>query len=234
MAKRTAARAPDACPSSQAGLRESRLFQKGSFLSRAGTGSVIPVTIGPCIDNHAYGNYDPRNGLFSIPRYGLIPTGRGPEAPGFGLRYVTADGRAALFKDSHNPAGATTWFFMSAQCIQRLPVYIGRTYFHNRDRVEPREFEPYKDAMLTRLRWKRWRGLRAEGAGTARVNTCEPICAVGRIERHRGAHITLSNPRHGSCKGQPAYFYTKASVTWPRGTGIRPRHQSYPLSPNCG
>ncbi|MFV1062018.1 hypothetical protein, partial [Klebsiella pneumoniae] len=71
-------------------LIERRLFQRGSYFARAGTGAVRPVVIMSCPDRRAYGNYSPPTDAFATP-YGLMPPGRGPEAPGFGLRYISRD-----------------------------------------------------------------------------------------------------------------------------------------------
>lgn len=234
---------PAECPRSQHALNEASLFQPGSYLARAGFGAVIPVTVKPCIHPRAFGNYDPMAAAARAPVYGVIPVGRGPEAPGFGLRYVSRDGRVAVVKDTRNPAGAPSWFFMAADCLERLPVYIGRRSapgpafpfvpFGNR-LVEPTTLETYKDLIIVRTRWNRWTGLRADGTGTARMNTCEPSCANGRIVRRARARISVSQPRRGFCFGRPAFFYTKASVLWPQGLGLRQRRRAFELVSGCG
>lgn len=143
-------------------------------------------------------------------------------------RYVTRDGRVAVVKDTRNPAGAPSWFFMAADCLERLPVYIGRRTapgpafpfvpFGNR-LVEPTTLETYKDLIIVRTRWNRWTGLRADGTGTARMNTCEPSCANGRIVRRAGARISVSQPRRGFCFGRPASSTRGRAFFGLRGSG---------------
>ena len=186
-----------------------------------------PIAPPSCIYPRAFGNYDPMAAARD-PVYGVIPVGRGPEEPGFGMRYVTRDGRVAVVKDTRNPAGAPSWFFMAADCLERLPVYIGRRTapgpafpfvpFGNR-LVEPTTLETYKDLIIVRTRWNRWTGLRADGTGTARMNTCEPSCANGRIVRRAGARISVSQPRRGFCFGRPASSTRGRAFFGLRGSG---------------
>jgi hypothetical protein len=123
--RRTGPRAPDVCPRGRRGLLERNLFLRGSYLAHTGTGSVYGAQVVQCPDLRAFGNYDPGSGAFASP-YGAMPVGRGPGVPGFGIRYLTKDGRAAMMKDSHNPAGAPVWFFMRAECVKALPrAYVG-------------------------------------------------------------------------------------------------------------
>ena len=79
------------------------------------------------------------------------------------------------------------------------------------------------DQMVVGLRWRRWGGEEAEADGVARVNTCVPYCAAGRIEqppsgaiaRRTGARVELFRRRLGRCGGRPAFSYTRARVIWP-------------------
>jgi hypothetical protein len=41
----------------------------------------------------------------------------------------------------------------------------------------------FHDTTLKDLRWRHWNSRRARGRGRARINTCEPICATGKIVR---------------------------------------------------
>jgi hypothetical protein len=116
--------APDLCPRRTGGVPEAEIFMAGSYFAHAGTGAVHPAQIRLCADSGAYGNYDPSAGTF-FSRYGDEPTGRGATVPGFGIRYLTKDGKAAMIKDSSNPAGAPTWFFMHADCVAAVPCTSG-------------------------------------------------------------------------------------------------------------
>ena len=106
-------------------LTEPRLFRPGSYIHAAGAGSVFAAQIRPCADLHAYGNFDPVSGQFTDPYPNLLPVGYGPSVPGFGQRYVTADGRAAMLKDSSHVTGGPVWYFVHADCVERLPSYLG-------------------------------------------------------------------------------------------------------------
>jgi hypothetical protein len=115
-------------------LTERSLFKPGSYIHAAGAGSVYAATIKACADPHAYGNYSPVTGQFSDLYPVPLPAGHGFSVPGFGLRYVTADGAAAMLKDSSHttdaapvagPAGGPIWYFVHADCVDRLASYIG-------------------------------------------------------------------------------------------------------------
>ena len=218
------------CPRHGNVIKESSIFKRGSYIAHAGTGAVRPVNVKACSDSRAFGEYDPATRTFSHP-YAGIPTGQGPEVPGFGLRYVTKDGVAAMVKDTPL-ANAPPWVFMPANCIERLPVYIGDdprsegnpggggfTVLFGDAVKSPSLLNAFKDAIVLNARWRLFGTLRPQARGTARVNSCNPICASGKIYRKRGAKITLSDPRVGDCRGRRAFLYTHASITWPKIKG---------------
>jgi hypothetical protein len=218
------------CPRLHNVLPESKIFKHGSYLAHAGTGAVKPVNVVPCPDSRAFGNYDPRSRGFFTP-YTSLTAGQGPERPGFGLRYVTKDGSAAMLKDS-GLAGAPPWFFMSTACLERLPVYIGDdprtegdhsqggfTVLFGDAVKEPSLLNTFKDAEVLGVRWRLWGSRNPVATGTARVNSCNPACANGKVARKRGVKIQLSNARVGDCLGHRAFLYTHATVTWPKIKG---------------
>lgn len=98
---------------------------------------------------------------------------------------------------------------------------------------KPRRLEPYKDASFYGLRWWSWGTDEARGTGKARVNDCSPSCAEGHIIRRRGARATLYRLRAGTCDGEPARFYTRASLRFPRGLGLHPRTVRVRLDASC-
>jgi hypothetical protein len=53
-----------------------------------------------------------------VPRYAVVRSGYS----GFGMRYVTRDGAAALIKDSR--AAGPVWRFVHAECIERLSLRV--------------------------------------------------------------------------------------------------------------
>jgi hypothetical protein len=248
----TGTRGDPACPASQSGLRESRLFQRGSYFSHIGTGAVWMARVAPCFDPTAWGNYDPLSRTFDHP-YGQLPVGRGFEVPGFGMRYRTRDGTAVMVKDSHNPVGAPTWFFMRTECLEVPPVYLGmRHQFGDRDlgfypggdpSVRPRQV--FVSASMgfyynsaARLRWRWWGPPQMKARGVGRFNMCFP-CAAGRYAIRPGARVTLSRRVPGNCKGSTGVFYTRARVTLPRYKGPHWRRAvggryDVRLTPTCG
>jgi hypothetical protein len=112
-------------------LAPSALFAPHSYQLGCGEGCVYPARVVPCADRGAYANYD---GTFldpvgreragrgtrgpTVPRYAGVRSGY----PGFGVRYVTRDGVAALIKDSR--ARGPVWRFVHAECIERLSLAV--------------------------------------------------------------------------------------------------------------
>jgi hypothetical protein len=62
----------------------------------------------------------------------------------------------------------------------------GRTYFRQ-PLTSHVAYKPthvlFSDATITHIRWRGWNRRHAVGTGRARVNTCNPSCAAGRIVR---------------------------------------------------
>ncbi|RDI64119.1 hypothetical protein [Nocardia pseudobrasiliensis] len=58
--------------------------------------------------------------------------------------------------------------------------------------------------------WKSWAADRAEGEGTARINTCDPNCAAGNFITEP-VRIVLTEPI------EPGHVYTKATTVDPAG-----------------
>ena len=119
-----------ACPD-PAALAPERLFAPGSFQRGCGQGCVYPARVVPCADRTVYANFD---GTFRDP-IGRERVGRGTRGPrvpryagvrsgyaGFGVRYLTKDGTAALIKDSHR--GGPVWRFIHADCIERRSLLV--------------------------------------------------------------------------------------------------------------
>jgi hypothetical protein len=119
------------------------------------------------------------------------------------------------------------------------PVYVGARPgiavaaipFGNR-LARPAILETSGDAVATRLRWQDWGAPETVARGVARVNSCEPSCARGRLTRRPGVVATLGGLRDGACRGRAARFYAHATVDWPPGLGLPPR-QEFKLLPRC-
>jgi hypothetical protein len=119
-----------ACPD-PATLAPAALFARGSYQLGCDEGCVYPAQVVACADRTVYANYD---GTFRDPA-GREPRGRGTRGPhvpryagvrkgyaGFGVRYVTRDGAAALIKDARR--GPPVWRFIRAECIARLSLVV--------------------------------------------------------------------------------------------------------------
>ena len=232
---------PDLCPPRPNGIPEAEIFMPGSYFAHVGTGAVHPAIVTACADPSAYGNYDPATGNFAS-RYGAMPVGRGPHARGFGIRFVTSDGKAAVLKDKTNPAGAPGWFFMRAECVTPLPVYIGaiaagpgREHLVGDRRVEPTRIEAFEHEFVIHLRWRGWGRPKVAARGPMRASTCDPDCSGGPTITRPGAKVTLHRPVADSCHGQPAMFYTRYDVTYPGGVGVFNRGDTVhlKLAPGC-
>jgi hypothetical protein len=110
---------------------------------------------------------------------------------------------------------------------------VARPYIPFGNRPErPTVIEATEEATLVEVSWREWGSPRASGTGTARVNTCEPSCAEGRVERRSGARIELSGLRAGKCRGEEGRFYTRARVRWPAGLDL-PESESVRLFGRC-
>jgi hypothetical protein len=127
----TGERPAAACPPPES-LTPRALFAPGTYQLGCGEGCVYPARVLRCADRTAYANYD---GAFrdpvgreralrgtrgrTVPRYAGVRSGYS----GFGVRYVTRDGVAALIKDSRAPG--PVWRFVRAECIERLSLVVG-------------------------------------------------------------------------------------------------------------
>jgi hypothetical protein len=98
--------------------------------------------------------------------------------------------------------------------------------------VRPSILETSDDALVIRLRWRDWGAPAAVGRGVARINSCEPNCASGRLTQRAGVVAVLGDLHSGVCRGRPARFYARAVVEWPPGLGLPPR-QAFKLLPRC-
>jgi len=126
----TGERPATVCPPPES-LIPQALFAPGSYQLGCGEGCVYPARVLRCADRTAYANYD---GSFHDPvgRERALRGTRGRTAPryagvrsgysGFGVRYVTRDGVAALIKDSRAPG--PVWRFVHAECIERLAIVV--------------------------------------------------------------------------------------------------------------
>jgi hypothetical protein len=210
-----------ACHSTGKQLKEAQLFRKGSYIHAAGAGSVYGAMIRPCADSRAFGNYNPASGQFTDPYPVALPFGHGFSVPGFGQRYVTADGRAAMLKDSSHVSGGPIWYFVHAECVDRLASEVGSVRHLGRCCVGlgiPHRGRPYtlglkRYYVLTMLRFRAWGGDMVRSKSLLIHNTCRPTCQTGATQ-YRNATVKLSRRRGGVCDGRTVMFYTRLSAQW--------------------
>lgn len=108
-----------------------------------------------------------------------------------------------------------------------LPVYMGSFgYAHlampraaRPPRLHP--FSADNGAYFYGLRWSGWGEAKARARGKASVNPCMPACAFDRHVRRRGAKAVAYRLRKGDCNGEPARFYTRALMRFPKRYGIK-------------
>ncbi|HYP56119.1 MAG TPA: hypothetical protein VEQ41_07455 [Solirubrobacterales bacterium] len=78
----------------------------------------------------------------------------------------------------------------------------------------------------TKLQWKSWGTSSAAGAGTGRVELCEPSCAEGKVAR-APMRIVLSKPR--LCPQDGKRHFTRARYTWADTVPTGPKSGTIPL-----
>lgn len=84
-------------------------------------------------------------------------------------------------------------------------------------RVEPRRITlacADDGAYLKRLSWEQWGGDTARGAGTLRVETCNPNCAEGPTKSY-DANVRLVNPKRTQCAGRTVLMYNRVHLRFP-------------------
>lgn len=102
-----------------------------------------------------------------------------------------------------------------------------RSETFGRPLYRPRTLRARSNVLLVRIRWRNWTRAVAVGRGTVRVT-------VGgrRHLRFRNARIVVSGLKRGQCRDGAAMFYTRATVTYPRGSRLA-RTQRLRLSNVC-
>jgi len=162
-------------------------------------------------------------------RPAAAPTEPAPAAEG---RAAAKESRAAA-NDSRDASGAASGDAAAEDVFVGAQAGIAQPYIPFGNNPErPTVLEATEEAILIDVSWREWGSPRASGTGTARVNTCEPSCAEGGIERRPGARVELSELRSGKCRGDEARFYTRARVRWPEGLDL-PESESVQLFPRC-
>lgn len=81
---------------------------------------------------------------------------------------------------------------------------------------------------LLNMTWSTWNGTEAVGAGTEKLDTCEPSCATGKWYMMK-VTITLTDPVK-YCAGN-RWVWTHALFTWPDGLPSAFSGESAPTNP---
>jgi hypothetical protein len=66
------------------------------------------------------------------------------------------------------------------------------------------------------MTWQSWGTAKAVGAGTVRLDDCDPNCAEG-TRYPVAATVTLSRPVMVCAGGTGHWFWTRTSFTWAKG-----------------
>jgi hypothetical protein len=69
---------------------------------------------------------------------------------------------------------------------------------------------------LWNMTWTAWTATGAAGAGTEKIDDCNPNCAAGTLHAV-AARVTLSNPVMVCASGKGTWYWTRVTFTWPDG-----------------
>jgi hypothetical protein len=66
------------------------------------------------------------------------------------------------------------------------------------------------------MTWTSWTSAEATGAGTEKLDDCNPNCAAGTLHAV-AVRVTLSKPVMVCVSGKGAWYWTRVTFTWPDG-----------------
>ena len=69
---------------------------------------------------------------------------------------------------------------------------------------------------LWNMTWTTWNATEAVGAGTEKIDDCNPNCAAGTLHAV-AVRVTLSNPVMVCQPSTGAWYWTRVTFTWPNG-----------------
>ena len=69
---------------------------------------------------------------------------------------------------------------------------------------------------LWNITWTAWTSTQASGAGTEKIDDCNPNCAAGTLHAV-AVRVTLSNPVMVCASGKGTWYWTRVTFTWPNG-----------------
>jgi hypothetical protein len=71
-------------------------------------------------------------------------------------------------------------------------------------------------AALWNMTWTAWTSTQAAGAGTEKLDDCNPNCAAGTLHSV-AVRVTFSKPVMTCQSGKAAWYWTRVTFTWPDG-----------------
>jgi hypothetical protein len=83
---------------------------------------------------------------------------------------------------------------------------------------------------LWNMSWSSWNRTDAVGAGTEKLDDCDPNCAAGTVHAVKVV-VTFSKPVTASCDGTTRQYWTQAAFSWPDGLPSAFSGQNAPENP---
>jgi hypothetical protein len=71
-------------------------------------------------------------------------------------------------------------------------------------------------AALWNMTWTAWTSTQGAGAGTEKLDDCNPNCAAGTLHSV-AVRVTFSKPVMTCQSGKAAWYWTRVTFTWPDG-----------------
>ena len=69
---------------------------------------------------------------------------------------------------------------------------------------------------LWNMTWTAWTSTQASGAGTEKIDDCNPNCAAGTLHAV-AVRVTLSKPVMVCASGKGTWYWTRVTFVWPDG-----------------
>ena len=69
---------------------------------------------------------------------------------------------------------------------------------------------------LWNMTWTAWDATQADGAGTEKIDDCDPNCAAGTLHAV-AVRVALSDPVRVCAAGKGTWYWTRVIFTWPDG-----------------
>jgi hypothetical protein len=83
---------------------------------------------------------------------------------------------------------------------------------------------------LWNMTWTAWTSTGASGAGTEKIDDCNPNCAAGTLHAV-AVRVTFSKPVKATCHGTTRLYWTRTTFVWPNGLPAAFSGQNAPENP---